>query len=181
MHTNPHHPPLLSQDRPDLIISELSGLAFDSLQQAFRPVDLDTMFNQKAPPFMDSQVIYIAIDPAAGGPQSDYAMVSIVRYKGLVTVSASMVSYICTASLMLSTISSALCCPLRSHTWMQSSRKCWKNRVALWGHAGAGRPCTVITVPQNAADTTSHRSCGSACSRMKKRLRITVMFRHPRV
>lgn len=36
----------IMQDRPDLIVSELSGLAFDSLQQAFRPSDLDVMFNQ---------------------------------------------------------------------------------------------------------------------------------------
>ena len=29
------------QDRPDLIESELSGLAFDSLQQCFRPADIE--------------------------------------------------------------------------------------------------------------------------------------------
>ena len=75
------------QDRPDLIISELSGLAFDSLQQAFRPVDLETMFDQEPPEFRNSEAIFLAIDPAAGGPSSDYAMVSMVRHKGLVTVS----------------------------------------------------------------------------------------------
>lgn len=74
------------QDRPDLIISELSGLAFDSLQQAFRPSDLDVMFNQDPPEERNREAIYIAIDPAAGGPQSDYAMVSITRHKGMVTV-----------------------------------------------------------------------------------------------
>lgn len=77
----------LSQDRPDLIISELSGLAFDSLQQAFRPDDLDTMFNQEPPEPRNSEAIYIAIDPAAGGPSSDYALVSMTRYKGMITVS----------------------------------------------------------------------------------------------
>jgi len=55
------------QDRPDLIISELSGLAFDSLQQAFRPCDLDIMFTQPPLKPRNSECIYIAIDPAAGG------------------------------------------------------------------------------------------------------------------
>lgn len=36
----------IMQDRPDLIVSELSGLAFDSLQQAFRTCDIETMMNQ---------------------------------------------------------------------------------------------------------------------------------------
>jgi hypothetical protein len=35
---------VMMQDRPDLIKSELAGLAFDSLQQVFRKVDIDTMF-----------------------------------------------------------------------------------------------------------------------------------------
>ena len=75
------------QDRPDLIVSELSGLAFDSLQQAFRPCDLTVMFDQEPIASRNAEVIYIAIDPAAGGPQSDYALVSITRHKGMVTVS----------------------------------------------------------------------------------------------
>jgi len=32
------------------------------------------------------QTVFVLIDPAAGGPQSDFALVSFVRYKGLVTV-----------------------------------------------------------------------------------------------
>ena len=32
---------VVMQDRPDLIESELSGLAFDSLQQCFRPADIE--------------------------------------------------------------------------------------------------------------------------------------------
>eukprot|EP00961_Rhodomonas_salina_P063951 859499-Rhodomonas_salina.1 len=31
----------IMQDRQDLIQSELAGLAFDSLQQVFRPVDIE--------------------------------------------------------------------------------------------------------------------------------------------
>lgn len=74
------------QDRPDLIESELSGLAFDSCQQVFRSVDLDVMFGQKAPAYVSNSLIYVVIDPAAGGPGSDYAMISFVREKGLITV-----------------------------------------------------------------------------------------------
>jgi len=77
----------IMQDRPDLIESELSGLAFDSLQQVFRGVDLDIMFTQAAPTAVLNETVYIFIDPAAGGPGSDYAVVSITRQKGLITVS----------------------------------------------------------------------------------------------
>jgi hypothetical protein len=38
-------------------------------------------------PFVWKQQIFIVIDPAAGGPQSDFAIVSFYRYKGVVTVS----------------------------------------------------------------------------------------------
>ena len=55
---------LVMQDRPDLIESELSGLAFDSLQQCFRPADIDALFEIEAlnPPLNDD--IYLVIDPA---------------------------------------------------------------------------------------------------------------------
>jgi hypothetical protein len=74
------------QDRPDLIESELSGLAFDSLQQVFRSVDLDIMFSQRPPPPVMNETIHVFIDPAAGGPGSDYAVLSVCRQKGLITV-----------------------------------------------------------------------------------------------
>jgi hypothetical protein len=76
------------QDRPDLIESELSGLAFDSLQQVFRSVDMEIMFSQTPPAWITNDVIHLFIDPAAGGPGSDYAVVSVARQKGLITVSA---------------------------------------------------------------------------------------------
>lgn len=77
----------IMQDRPDLIESELSGLAFDSLQQVFRSVDMDIMFTQPPPAWITNDVIHLFIDPAAGGPGSDYAVVSVARQKGLITVS----------------------------------------------------------------------------------------------
>ena len=74
------------QDRPDLIESELSGLAFDSLQQVFRSADMDIMFTQPPPSWITNDAIHLFIDPAAGGPGSDYAIVSVARQKGLITV-----------------------------------------------------------------------------------------------
>eukprot|EP00961_Rhodomonas_salina_P023062 309155-Rhodomonas_salina.1 len=61
------------QDRPDLIQSELAGLAFDSLQQAFAAADIERMFAQECPEPEFAQPVYVVIDPAAGGPQSEYA------------------------------------------------------------------------------------------------------------
>ncbi len=75
------------QDRPDLIESELSGLAFDSLQQVFRAADLDIMFTQLPPTPITNETIHLFIDPAAGGPGSDYAILSVTRQKGMITVS----------------------------------------------------------------------------------------------
>ena len=76
----------IMQDRPDLIQSELSGLAFDSLQQVFRPQDIERMFQQEPPQIQYNEPIYIFIDPAAGGPQSDYCVMSVTRWKGMLTV-----------------------------------------------------------------------------------------------
>jgi hypothetical protein len=74
------------QDRPDLIQSELSGLAFESLQTVFRKADIDAMLDQECPDPVLNDLIYIFIDPAAGGPSSDYAIISFQRHKGLITV-----------------------------------------------------------------------------------------------
>jgi len=75
------------QDRPDLIKSELAGLAFDSLQQIFRKCDIAEMFSATPLALVQDQTVWLIIDPAAGGPGSDYAIVSIVRQRGTVTVS----------------------------------------------------------------------------------------------
>lgn len=94
-------------DRPDLIQSELAvflfyfhlsshfftdmlvqGLAFDALQQCFRAADIDSLLTMKPPSLEWKQPVYIIIDPAAGGPRSDFALISIIRHKGMATVSA---------------------------------------------------------------------------------------------
>jgi hypothetical protein len=76
----------IMEDRPDLIESELSGLAFNACQQVFRNEDLDIMFQQPCPTWVFNSTICIVIDPAAGGPGSDYAIISFWRHKGMVTV-----------------------------------------------------------------------------------------------
>ena len=77
---------VMMRDRPDLIKSELAGLAFDSLQQVFRKIDIDAMFSATPLEFAKDQDVFVVIDPAAGGPSSDYAVVSLVRQRGIVTV-----------------------------------------------------------------------------------------------
>lgn len=76
----------IMQDRPDLIESELSGLAFDSLQQVFKAEYIEVMFRQPVPPHVINDDVHIFIDPAAGGPYSDYAVLSVTRQKGMITV-----------------------------------------------------------------------------------------------
>jgi hypothetical protein len=75
-------------DRPDLIQSELAGLAFDALQQCFRAVDIDALMASEPPPFVWAQKLYMIIDPAAGGPQSDFALITFYRQKGIIVVSS---------------------------------------------------------------------------------------------
>ena len=77
----------IMEDRGDLINSELMGLAFDSCQQAFKPSHIEAMFSQRSPEPIMSEPIFVFVDPAAGGPASDYAFVSITRHKGIITVS----------------------------------------------------------------------------------------------
>ncbi len=45
------------------------------------------MFSATPLPLIQDQTIWLVIDPAAGGPGSDYAVVSLVRQRGTVTVS----------------------------------------------------------------------------------------------
>jgi hypothetical protein len=57
-------------DLPDLIQSELAGLAF-------RKSDIAIAIALEPLPMPDSPFVFLVIDPAAGGPQSDYAILSI--------------------------------------------------------------------------------------------------------
>jgi hypothetical protein len=74
-------------DRPDLIQSELAGLAFDALQQCFRANDIDALMVAEPPHVLPwRQPLFLVIDPAAGGPHSDFALVSFFRHRGLIVV-----------------------------------------------------------------------------------------------
>ncbi len=70
-------------------------MAFDALQQCFRTVDIEKLFTMTPPPLEWKQDIYMIIDPAAGGPRSDFALISMVRFKGMATVYAFLRTYIC--------------------------------------------------------------------------------------
>jgi hypothetical protein len=74
-------------DRPDLIQSELAGLAFDSLQQCFRTADIESVMSSKCPELDWQQPLFMVIDPAAGGPQSDFALITFFRSRGIICVS----------------------------------------------------------------------------------------------
>jgi len=69
-----------------LIIIYLQGLAFDALQQCFRASDIDILMNSTPPAITWKQAIFLVIDPAAGGPQSDFALVSFFRHRGMFVV-----------------------------------------------------------------------------------------------
>lgn len=105
----------IMSDRPDLIESELSGLAFDALHQCFKTEDIDVLFSMKPPEIVWNQSVFIVIDPAAGGPQSDFAFVTIVRQKGIITVCASIVYAFMYKSLQACTSSYAVRCSLLIH------------------------------------------------------------------
>ena len=70
-----------------ICIYTLQGLAFDALQQCFRAVDIDALMAMQPPALEWKQTVYMIVDPAAGGPRSDFAIISLVRQKGLATVS----------------------------------------------------------------------------------------------
>jgi hypothetical protein len=48
----------------------------------------------KCPPLEWKQTVYIIIDPAAGGPRSDFALISLVRQKGMATVIAPLAQWL---------------------------------------------------------------------------------------
>ena len=115
---------IMMQDQPDLIQSELAGLAFDSLQQVFRKQDLILMFDTSALTLTLNQTVWIVIDPAAGGPQSDYALVSICRIKGCIVVR---VPRSCSRAM--------LCLPFGSlsNSYLSRARlSCWPRCILGW-------------------------------------------------
>lgn len=123
-----------TQDRPDLIRSELAGLAFSSLQQVFRQQDIDAMFSASPIPFVQDEDIFLVIDPAAGGPSSDYAVVSFTRQRGVITVSHE-IQYVS----LHSWTNSVTVCELQKNVVTSCWRRSIMNRVILAWLSGTSR------------------------------------------
>jgi len=66
----------IMEDRPDLVESELSGVAANTLQSAFRTSDVDQMFEQPNTAAHHAEPIFLVIDPAAGLSRT-FAVVSV--------------------------------------------------------------------------------------------------------
>lgn len=73
----------IMSDRPDLIVSEMGGVAFSSVDQCFRFCDLKRMFDMPVPMSLEwNTPFFVCIDPCAGGEHSDFALVSFVYVHG---------------------------------------------------------------------------------------------------
>jgi hypothetical protein len=74
-------------DRPDLINSEMGGVAFNSVDQCFKQSLLKQMFNETIPLNIEFNTrFFVTVDPAAGGEHSDFAMVSFTYCHGIFKV-----------------------------------------------------------------------------------------------
>lgn len=73
----------IMSDRPDLIVSEMGGVAFSSVNQCFRYCDLKRMFESSIPMRIEwNTLFFVCVDPCAGGEHSDFAVVSFVYLFG---------------------------------------------------------------------------------------------------
>lgn len=83
-------------DRPDLIVSEMGGVAFSSVDQCFRFCDLKRMFDMPVPMSLEwNTPFFVCIDPCAGGEHSDFALVSFVYVHGAYQVFLSLLFPLC--------------------------------------------------------------------------------------
>jgi len=79
---------IIMSDRPDLINSEMGGVAFSSIDQCFKQALLKKMFEEEIPLCIDfSTQFFVTVDPAAGGEHSDFALVSFTVSHGIYKVS----------------------------------------------------------------------------------------------
>lgn len=82
-------------DRPDLIVSEMGGVAFSSVDQCFRFCDLKRMFDHDVHLSLEWNVpFFVCIDPCAGGEHIDFAVVSFVYVHVAYQVRAPVLYYI---------------------------------------------------------------------------------------
>lgn len=83
-------------DRPDLIVSEMGGVAFSSVDQCFRYCDLKRMFESKVQMHIECNTpFFVCVDPCAGGEHSDFAVVSFVYMYGAYQVRRVYVFFLC--------------------------------------------------------------------------------------
>lgn len=74
----------IMSDRPDLINSELGGMAVAGTDQCFKQAYLKRMFADMIPLNVDySHPFYVSVDPAAGGEKSDFAVISFWIHRGV--------------------------------------------------------------------------------------------------
>jgi len=111
--------------RADLINSEMSGVAFSSVNQCFRQPDLKRMF-ETSPPITCPHApdVLVCVDPCAGGEHS----VRALRHAGLPALSP--------------------------HAWAASTQ-CTLERACLFAcmHARTPRTCSCAWTPARAAST----------------------------
>ena len=74
----------IMSDRPDLINSELGGMAVAGTDQCFKQAYLKRMFADMMPLNVEySHPFYVSVDPAAGGEKSDFAVISFWIHRGV--------------------------------------------------------------------------------------------------
>lgn len=77
----------IMSDRPDLINSELGGIAAAGTEQCFKTVYLDRMFAPGTTvDVVTGQDFFVSVDPMAGGERSDFAVVSFAIRRGVYQV-----------------------------------------------------------------------------------------------
>ena len=103
----------------------------------FRQVDIDAMFAASTLPFVQDEDVFLVIDPAAGGPSSDYAVVSFTRQRGVITVSPSRhaMQYVS----LHSCVNSATVCEVQKKVLTSCRRRSRMKRVILGCVPGTSR------------------------------------------
>ena len=77
----------IMSDRPDLINSELGGMAVSGTTQCFKALYLQRMFSPAdAAVLTFEQDFFVSVDPMAGGEKSDFAVVSFAIHRGVYQV-----------------------------------------------------------------------------------------------
>ena len=107
----------------------------DATFQLTFPCDADVAAALTAPipqPLPAAQDLIMVIDPAAGGPQSDFALITFFRHRGQLVVRHERMY----STLSSRSSSSGRMVSLTRKRPMRSPRSTCRNRAALCGHTG---------------------------------------------